>query len=138
MHSCWTVVGRGVWRASERVRQRTAHTKQQQGRNNKHRRTLRGVLEAAVLDGAQQLRLEQEVLEARRVDAHVALLGLVAALGGALLAGGDLLLLVVEELLLLVLRGHLGDAVWCVVWGGVCVVCWRWGERSCEVRGLKN
>jgi hypothetical protein len=34
------------------------------------------VLEPAVLDGSQQLRLEQEVLEAAAVDAHVALLDL--------------------------------------------------------------
>lgn len=39
-------------------------------------RTLGGVLKAAVLDGTQQLRLEQEVLEAAAVDAHVALLHL--------------------------------------------------------------
>ena len=78
------------------------------------------MLKAAVLDGAQQLRLEQKVLEARRVDAHIALLGLVAALGRALLAGGDLLLLVVEQLLLGVLgdRGH-RDVLGCVVRGAV-------------------
>ena len=40
------------------------------------RLTLGGMLEAAVLDGAQQLGLEQEVLEAAAVDAHVALLHL--------------------------------------------------------------
>lgn len=34
------------------------------------------MLKAAVLDGAQQLGLEQEVLEAAAVDAHVALLHL--------------------------------------------------------------
>ena len=39
-------------------------------------RTLGGVLKAAVLDGTQQLRLEQEVLEAAAVNAHVALLHL--------------------------------------------------------------
>ena len=41
--------------------------------------TLGGVLEAAVLDGAQQLGLEQEVLEATAVDADVALLDLQVA-----------------------------------------------------------
>jgi len=42
----------------------------------RRKRTLGGVLKAAVLDGAQQLGLEQEVLEAAAVDAHVALLHL--------------------------------------------------------------
>jgi hypothetical protein len=65
------------------------------------------VLEAAVLDGAQQLGLEQEVLEAGRVDAHVALLHLIARLARLLL--GDLLLLVVHELLLAVEGGIRGS-----------------------------
>ena len=49
----------------------------QPGRQPRSRqRTLGRVLKAAVLDGAQQLGLEQEVLEAAAVDAHVALLHL--------------------------------------------------------------
>ena len=34
-------------------------------------RTLRRMLEPTVHNGAQQLRLEDEILEARRVDTHV-------------------------------------------------------------------
>ena len=48
------------------------------GRGSTHarRRTFRWVLKAAVLDGTQQLGLQQEVLKAAAVDAHIALLDL--------------------------------------------------------------
>jgi len=61
------------------------------------------VLETAVHDGPQQLRLEQEVLEARGVDADEAgLLGARArgaGIGAGLGLRGQLFLLVVDELL---------------------------------------
>jgi hypothetical protein len=38
--------------------------------------TLRRMLKTAILDGTQQLWLQQEILEARSVDAHVSLLDL--------------------------------------------------------------
>ena len=62
-----------------------------------------GVLESAVLDGPEQLGLEEEVAESGAVDADVALLGL-GGVGGGLGGGGVeglvVVLLVVEQLLL--------------------------------------
>ena len=64
------------------------------------------MLEAAVHDRAQELRLQEEVLETGAVNADVALLDRLARLG-ALNLGRFFLLLVVEELLLL-LDGFVG------------------------------
>jgi hypothetical protein len=63
-------------------------------------RTFRGVLKAAVHDSAEELRLEQEVAESRRVDAHVALLDGLPRLGARGVGGRLLLLLVIQEFLL--------------------------------------
>jgi hypothetical protein len=59
------------------------------------------VLEAAIDDRAQELRLEQEIAEAGGVDADVALLDSGIATLGAGVGGSLLLFLVVEELLFL-------------------------------------
>jgi hypothetical protein len=87
------------------------------------RLTLAGVLKAAVLDGAEQLGLEEEVLEAAGVDAHArgllgAARGRAAGAGRARGVGGrDLLLLVVEQLALDERRvGHCCCWWWCVSW----------------------
>ena len=67
----------------------------------------------------QPAHLEQEVLEARRVDAHVALLGAVG-LGRGLAGLLDVVLLIVEQLLLHVLglRGSSHGVDADAVWGG--------------------
>lgn len=73
-------------------------------------RTLGGVLEAAIHDGAEEFGLEQEIAEAGGVDADVALLHSLASLGARGVGGSLLLLLVIEELLLLLdglFVGHL-------------------------------
>jgi hypothetical protein len=76
------------------------------------------VLKPAVLDGAEQLRLEEEVLEAAGVDAHAR--GLLGAAGRAArrtargVGRRHLLLLIVEQLALDERRvGHFVD-VFCV------------------------
>jgi hypothetical protein len=122
MHSCWTAragtAGRTGGRLSEWPERRRAHSAQRKRRPmprpcypapcvrpgprcGRLAPTFRGVLEAAVRDRLQQLRLEHQLLEAGGVDADVALL-LLPGLG----ARGLILL----HLLLLVLRSGRGGA----------------------------
>ena len=68
------------------------------------------MLEAAVDDRAEQLGLQEEIAEARRVDPDVSLLHSLPGLGSRAFVGRDLLLLVVEELIVLfdgLVVGHL-------------------------------
>ena len=60
------------------------------------------MLETAVDDGAEELRLEHEVLEARAVHAHVRALGILVTIGGGglgLLRGLGLIGVIVEKVL---------------------------------------
>ena len=140
MHSCWTAgrrdrgggggVRRAEWARRARGRSRAeaqiwrdsrakinfsasegdAGRDRDAARRRRVGRTLGGVLEAAIHDGAEEFGLEQEIAEAGGVDADVALLHSLASLGARGVGGSLLLLLVIEELLLLLdglFVGHL-------------------------------
>ena len=70
------------------------------------------MFEPAVSDGAQQLRLEEEVAESRGVYADVSLLGIWRVSRGFL--RGGLLLLVVDELFFRVRHGGKREGSVCV------------------------